>query len=384
MKKNLLKGLMVTFGLAMTLALSGKTNAYAATQAQIDAAEEIALETVKTDAIATDDGHKVYKFNITDKGYFTVTLARNGAVTEDAVNWGWNFSVYKSGDIVNSIDSQERITTSQKSQTLAFAPGTYYIDVFNRSDNEYFAATNVNYDLKVEFVKADNWESEINSTSAEANAINVNTAYKGNLYKNDDIDWFKYTTNETGFHSITMSPDPDLADVSDLGWGWNYTIYKSDRVTEVTKGKVTAVTTSDRLALDKGDYYIKIDGNSTSYFSPKRNVYYFTLNYTPSPVASSSITTKKVKITKVKAGKKKATVMWKKLKGASGYVIFRSMKSAKKGFKKVATVSSNKTSYVNKKLKSKKKVYYKVRAYANVGGKKFYSKYSAVKKAKIK
>ena len=92
---------------------------------------------------------------------------------------------------------------------------------------------------------------------------------------------------------------------------------------------------------------------------------------------------KKVAIKKPKAGKKKATVKWKKISYATGYEIYRSTK-AKKGFKKIGTVTAKKKSYVSKKLKSKKTYYYKVRAFVRIGSKKYYSKYSAVKKVKAK
>ncbi len=93
----------------------------------------------------------------------------------------------------------------------------------------------------------------------------------------------------------------------------------------------------------------------------------------------------KIKIKKIKAGKKKATLKWKLVKGASGYEIQMSTKK-KKGYKKAATIKSGKkSSYVKKKLKSKKTYYFKIRAYGtNTSGKKIYSKWSSPKKVKVK
>lgn len=62
---------------------------------------------------------------------------------------------------------------------------------------------------------------------------------------------------------------------------------------------------------------------------------------------------------KVKAGKKKVTVTFKKAKGAKSYQIFRSTKKGK-GYKKIGTVS--KCKFVDKKAKSGKRYYYKVRS----------------------
>lgn len=87
---------------------------------------------------------------------------------------------------------------------------------------------------------------------------------------------------------------------------------------------------------------------------------------------------------KLKAGKKKITVKWSKVSGASGYVIYRSTKKTK-GFKAVKTVKSGtKVSFVNKKLKKGRKYYYKVIAYRTVGDRKVYGSFSAVKHTKAK
>lgn len=87
---------------------------------------------------------------------------------------------------------------------------------------------------------------------------------------------------------------------------------------------------------------------------------------------------------KLSAGKKKITVKWKKVSGASGYVIYRSVKK-KSGFKAVKTIKKGSTvKYTGKKLKKGKKYYFKVRAFAEAGGARVFSKYSAVKSARAK
>lgn len=75
------------------------------------------------------------------------------------------------------------------------------------------------------------------------------------------------------------------------------------------------------------------------------------------------------------AGKKRVTIKWKKVTGATRYVVYRA--TAKNGkYKKIATLKSNRRSYTNTKLKSKKAYYYKVRVYRTVNGKNYYSNYS--------
>lgn len=68
-------------------------------------------------------------------------------------------------------------------------------------------------------------------------------------------------------------------------------------------------------------------------------------------------------------------VSWNKLNGVSGYRIYRSTKKSS-GYKYLKQLSSKTTSYTNKKLSSGKTYYYKVRAFSNVFGDRYYGAYS--------
>ena len=106
------------------------------------------------------------------------------------------------------------------------------------------------------------------------------------------------------------------------------------------------------------------------------------------PTPSSTVTPIKkpgqVKGLKLKAGKKKVTVTYKKVSGATSYkVTYSTSKKFKKA--KTVTVTSGKT--VKKtisKLKSKKTYYVKVCAVKKVKGKNFTGKWSGVKSVKVK
>lgn len=94
--------------------------------------------------------------------------------------------------------------------------------------------------------------------------------------------------------------------------------------------------------------------------------------------------TVKKQTAKVKAGKKKLSVTWKKDKNVSGYQIKIATKKNFKGAK-TYTVKSYKTyKKVIKKLKANKKYFVKVRAYKTVGKSKVYGAYSAVRSCKVK
>lgn len=106
-------------------------------------------------------------------------------------------------------------------------------------------------------------------------------------------------------------------------------------------------------------------------------------NPQPQPPAVEVKAPGKVKITKAKGAKKKATIKWKKVSGANGYEV---QYSTNKKFKKaVKKVSLKKTSVTLKKLKSKKTYYARVAAYAyKPDGNRALGKYSAIVKFKVK
>ncbi len=77
----------------------------------------------------------------------------------------------------------------------------------------------------------------------------------------------------------------------------------------------------------------------------------------------------------------KAKITWKKVEGASRYIVY----AKKKGASEWTAVKSCSAKTLSYTVKGKKgtQYHYRVRAYRKVGNKKFYSKYSAVKTAKL-
>lgn len=91
-------------------------------------------------------------------------------------------------------------------------------------------------------------------------------------------------------------------------------------------------------------------------------------------------------LSKVKAsGSKKAKVTWKRNVTAQGYELQYATNKAFTKKLKTVTIGSQKTVKKKvKKLKGGKKYFFRIRSYVTVNGKKYYSGWSNVKKAKIK
>ena len=152
---------------------------------------------------------------------------------------------------------------------------------------------------------------------------------------------------------------------------------------------------NETLTVDKcsGDFIVKV----IEWSGTVDDIYHLQLSATPltsysnttvkpSTGSTKTSTIKKpsaTKITSIKAGKRKATIRWKKASKATGYYVYRAT-SPRGKYKKVATVTG-KTSYTDKKsLKRKKNYYYKVVSIRKSGSKVVKAKASAYKRVKIK
>ncbi len=191
--------------------------------------------------------------------------------------------------------------------------------------------------------------------SSDVNDFQSNTTF--------DITKVKVAVSKVTYNTVTLSWE-----ARDGATG--YEVYRSAKKASGYKkvAMVTGTTYKDTKLKTGKKYYYKVRAISNDKQSNFSEV------LTGKPVLAKPV----VKITK---GKKCATITYGKVKGAEGYEIYRSTKK-KKGYKKVDT--TKKVRYKNKKLKSKKTYYYKVRAYRKVDGKKVYSSFSKVKSVKVK
>ena len=157
----------------------------------------------------------------------------------------------------------------------------------------------------------------------------------------------------------------------ELTWDGNsyadgYKIYRS----ESKKGKYKNIATvTDPTYVDK-----KLTYGKTYYYKVKA---YNSESSKTSDIVSKKVTPNKVENVVAKtSGSTKVKLSWDKV-SVTGYEIYRS--TDQKKWTKVTTITKSKTvNYTNKKLKSNKKYYYKIRAYKTVNRKKVYGKYSSV------
>ncbi len=177
------------------------------------------------------------------------------------------------------------------------------------------------------------------------------------------------------------------AGVSSIKLSWKkvskaggYVVYRANSangkykaIKTIKKGKTTSFT--DKKRTTGKTYYYKL----RPYKTVKNKKQY--MSY--SSVVSTKAVPGRVKFTKLTARNQKATLKWKKVSGASGYLLYRSDRRDG-GFTCINSVSRRKTSYTNTKLKKGQTYYYRIRAYRKVGGKRVYGNFSVVKAVKAK
>ena len=156
-----------------------------------------------------------------------------------------------------------------------------------------------------------------------------------------------------------------------------YYVYRATSKSGTYKsvGKTTSTSYTNKSLTTGSTYHYKVRAYKTGNGKDIPGVYSSVVSAKPVPATPSL---------KLTAGKKKITVKWGKVSGATGYKIYRSTKKSS-GYKCIKTVTKGSTtSYVNKSLKKGKKYYYKVCAYKKSGSNYTNGKNSSVKYAKVK
>lgn len=188
----------------------------------------------------------------------------------------------------------------------------------------------------------------------------------------------KVTTISQG----NLTPDGPLYGGVDLKRNDAYLPYLSDGITvaKLNPDNETETTTTQPVC----KHTIK-----TTKVTKKATYFAYGVKTTYCALCNKALSTSKIKklilaksSIKTTSASKAVNVSWKKISGATGYVV--EMKSGSK-FKVVKTITSTKTlSYKKTKLKKGTKYSFRVKAMVKSGSKKAYGAYSAVKTAKAK
>ncbi|MCD8015658.1 MAG: Ig-like domain-containing protein [Lachnospiraceae bacterium] len=173
-----------------------------------------------------------------------------------------------SGETAICSQSYSAVTDGSSFDNLRLPAGSYYIRVYssgsyiNRGDNSQYYLTVSSADLS-----SDTGEIEKNDLSSQANEINTNKTYTGNINLYDssygtDYDWYKFTVSEKCYLTVTLGKENWTTGSVTANL---YSVDAGGQLEEVTDIEISTGTaiSSDKLFASPGTYYVRMSGTAS-------------------------------------------------------------------------------------------------------------------------
>lgn len=311
--------------------------------------------------IAMNDKDDYYKFSI-DTGKINV-------VADSALKY-LSVDLYDmNGTKIYSNSAKKNTVTNRSSisENWYLQKGQYYVRVHDNPDVTWFNYSPErygDYSFTLNYATANESfaESGADDTIQGANYIQYDTGYNGQLSKNhDDKDYYVFSVSGSNIIAIDFCSEMTKGTIN---------IYDPSGSSKASVGfnNIANISKTDILNLVDGTYYLCVSSDN------QRGNYTFKVRTITNP--------QKANISSVKSKKKKKVILkWNKINDVNGYQIEY---SNKKNFKNSKKTIVNGTSKTIKGLKSKKRYYFRVRAYRYVAGNLFYGSWSNRKSIKVK
>lgn len=227
--------------------------AFMAAGNSISSATGISIGNTYSGSITSSNTASFYKFTINSSG--NVTLMSTALIP-----WVY-YRIYDGNGVRLWSSWYAANNTGQSSISEAFdlTKGTYYLGI-----EQYGSSYTGSYSFKLSFSSAGETFGEtgngINNTIATANNISIGTIYKGQIAKNDDKDFYKFTISSSGritFSSTAVIPWIEFRVYDSTGehlWGSWYAANSSGQI-----------SVSQILDLTRGTYYLGVEQYSSNY-----------------------------------------------------------------------------------------------------------------------
>ena len=215
----------------------------------IAAANSISIGTSYKGQIAENDEKDFYKFIIGSSGKITLTSIA-------IIPWVYYRIYDRTGECIwYQFYTENSSGQSSINEVFDLTKGTYYLEVARTSGNTG------NYSFKIMFTSAGESFTETdngsNNTIAAASTISVGTTYKGQIAKNDDKDFYKFTISSSGKYTLSSN--------AAITW-LDYRIYDSmgDRIWNngYVANSAGNITVNETLDLSNGVYYLGVEQSS--------------------------------------------------------------------------------------------------------------------------
>ena len=353
--------------------------------------------------IKPEPGIKVDSLTLTKNTDFTYSYSNNKAIGTQAavtVTGKGNFTGTASMNFeITQGDITKATVTATPSSTFTYNGQRQYPSYVMVSIDGHQLTQGVDYDLSPFPTDAVNAGTYRYTITGKNNFKGTGTTTATGTTSGTGSTSTSSTTNTTSTNGTTSSDNAIVSNDKAAGTiTAQYTIQAKDvskasdisvpKISDKTyngkaqKPAVTVVDNTRGAVLTEGTDYTRTDASNTTPGTATVTLT-FSGNYTGTKTLSYKIVPKKTSISRVSAGKKKATVSYKKVSGISGYQVKAGTNRAvTKGTK---TENTTKTKYTMNSLKSDKRYYFKVRTYYTTSaGKKAYSSWSGVKSVKVK
>ena len=223
----------------------------------IETAEAIDVNTEVTGNLSSDNDVDCYRLDLAEDSLWELSFHHKDISDSNVF---WKYSIADSeGTVLKTWESRGN-EVNLKSNKMGFAKGIYYIIV----ESDWYSE--VNYTLSVNSTTTGAFETENNDSLENASVLPLNTPCTGNLYRDEDIDYYQVNLEEDSLLEISFQH----RDISDSNVFWKYSIADSEGTvlkTWESRGSEVNLKTN-KMGFAKGTYYIIVEPfwkDSTNY-----------------------------------------------------------------------------------------------------------------------
>lgn len=216
----------------------------------LSTADSISTNQSVTGSLPTGGDIDYYRFTLGSNGYISLTL--NHQYIDDGNSY-WRVRLFRGSDssLLEEFTYQGNVA-SQRSCRIGLPKGSYYVEV-----SDEWKHSDVDYNLRVNYIAASYWETEVNDSFGTADAISPNVSVTGSLMKSNDTDYYKFTTGSNGYISLTLNH----AYIDSSSNYWQIRLYRGSDTTLIEEfnyqGNI-ASQKSCRIGIPKGTYYLQV------------------------------------------------------------------------------------------------------------------------------
>ncbi len=198
-----------------------------------------------------------YKFTVDKDGYIDFTFSHERL---DGNKNGWNIRIFKPMadgtyyEIVRKVSKWNEDGITIKS--LGLSPGDYYVCI----DGDSMSYNSATYSCKWQFTEHSSFESEPNSTYADAENIDVRTYYYGAIISSDvtyDEDYYKFTLDTTSRVCLEFGHDRKTG--SNICWIASIVDTNGKAKCTLKSALNEGLLSTQVVELPAGTYYVKVE-----------------------------------------------------------------------------------------------------------------------------